>query len=349
MQSINDRHGLPPGGGPPAASPSPGGRRRSWRGVVAYLLLAAGMAAVLVNAGVFYLNLHALLESGNAVKATQQAERRIGVLLETLLNAETGQRGYVLTADSRYLRPYYRAVGLVDEQLAQLRDDIADDPLQRASIETLAPLVQRKLDEMAESITIRLRDGAEAARAFVAGNAGVADMDEIRAVLQAMASEKTRRLAALEASYSSTREITMLSLAVFVIASLALITALLAMIRRAERQRAAADEDHARYIGEIGRTVAQIERERNEVADVNEMASFLQSCHSIAELGRTVGAFLERSFPTLAGGLYVFAPSRNDLELAAAFGGGSPVARLAPEQCWGLRRGGQHAHHPCVL
>ena len=339
MHAFDDQHSAASAG----TTPMPKHERR-WRGVLAYLLLAAGMAAVLVNAVVFYRYLNALLDAGNAVRVVQHTERRIGVFLETLLNAETGQRGFVLTADGQYLRPYLRAVGLVDEQLDQLREDFAADPIQLARVETLAPLVRRKLDEMAESIAIRLRDGPEAARAFVAGNAGVADMDEIRAVLQSMAGDKTRRLAALEASYNSTREITMLSLGVFVATSIALVAALLAMIRRAERQRVQAGADHARYIEEITRTVTQIEHERNEVADVNEMASFLQSCHSAAELGKTVGAFLERSFPSLAGGLYIFAPSRNDLQLAAAFGGGSLLPRLTPEQCWGLRRGGPHAH-----
>lgn len=58
----------------------------------------------------------------------------------------------------------------------------------------------------------------------------------------------------------------------------------------------------------------------------------------------TVGAFLERSFPTLAGSLYIFAASRNELQLAAAFGNGTPAPRLAPEHCWGLRRGEPHAY-----
>jgi len=327
--------------------PSAGGDRqtRKWHDTAAYALLILGMFGVLANAVVFYRHLNSLLDAGNAVRATQLTERRISLFLETLLDAETGQRGYLLTGDAQYLRPYYRAAGLLDAQLAQLSEELDDDDAQAERLARLQPVVRRKLGELAESIAVRLDKGAEAARAFVARNTGIADMDEIRAILQSMSADKVRRLNDLEGTYQATRQITMLSLGVFVGTSLALVVVVIVMIRRADRQRIQAIEDHAGYIAEIGRKVAQLRRERNEIADINEMASFLQSSNSTAELGATVGAFLERSFPALAGCLYVFSPSRNDLQLEAAFGTGTAVARLSPEQCWGLRRGETHAWH----
>ncbi len=327
--------------------PSAGGDRpiRKWRDTAAYVLLILGMFGVLANAVVFYRHLNSLLDAGNAVRAAQHTERRISLFLETLLDAETGQRGYLLTGDAQYLRPYYRAAGLLDAQLAQLSQELGDDDAQDERLARLQPVVRRKLGELAESIAVRLDQGAEAARAFVARNTGIADMDEIRAILQSISADKVRRLNDLEETYHSTRQITMVSLGVFVGTSLALVVVVIVMIRRADRQRIRAIEDHAGYIAEIGRKVAQLRRERNEIADVNEMASFLQSSNSTAELGATVGAFLERSFPALAGRLYVFSPSRNDLQLEAAFGTGEAVARLSPDQCWGLRRGEAHAWH----
>ncbi len=335
--SPSSETGLLSAGGDPQA--------RKWRDTAAYLLLILGMFGVLANAVVFYRHLNSLLDAGNAVRAAQHTERRISLFLETLLDAETGQRGYLLTGDAQYLRPYYRAAGLLDAQLDQLSQELDDDDAQVERLARLQPVVRRKLGELAESIAVRLEQGAEAARAFVARNTGIADMDEIRAILQSMSADKVRRLNDLEETYHSTRQITMLSLGVFVGTSLALVVVVIVMIRRADRQRIRAIEDHAGYIAEIGRKVAQLRRERNEIADVNEMASFLQSSNSTAELGATVGAFLERSFPALAGCLYVFSPSRNDLQLEAAFGTGTAVARLSPDQCWGLRRGEAHAWH----
>lgn len=328
--------------------PTPGGDRpaRKWRDTAAYVLLILGMFGVLANAAVFYRHLNTLLDAGNAVRATQHTERRISLFLETLLDAETGQRGYLLTGDAQYLRPYYRAASLLDAQLAQLSQELdGEDEAQRERLARLEPVVRRKLGELAESIAVRLDQGADAARALVARNTGIADMDEIRAILQSMSADKVRRLNDLEQTYHSTRQITMVSLGVFVGTSLALVVVVIVMIRRADRQRIQAVEDHAGYIAEIGRTVAQLRRERNEIADINEMASFLQSSNSTAELGATVGAFLERSFPALAGCLYVFSQSRNDLQLEAAFGTEAVVPRLSPDQCWGLRRGEAHAWH----
>ncbi|MBB6310012.1 diguanylate cyclase [Xanthobacter tagetidis] len=267
------------------------------------------------------------------------------VLIEAL-NAETGQRGYLVTSNKSYLAPYFRAVAVLNDSVRDLHRRLPAVGPQADLMKQLIPLVEHKLEEMSETLAIEARDGPEAARTFVANGAGKNHMDAIRATLDSISFNEALALRDLQRAYQGHKWWAIADMLGFVITFLALIAAFILMARRAEVARQEAEADHARYAAEIAEKANQLRAERNEVSEINEMASFLQSCGSLQELGDMIGGFLSRSFPGGAGGLYTFSASRNKLLLLGGFGDVAQSLSVEPDACWGLRRGGPHSYTP---
>ena len=116
------------------------------------------------------------------------------VLLSLLKDAETGQRGFVITGDARYLEPYDAAQALVPQHLEQIRGFTAELPRQRASLVALDGLIQHQLDGLRDTITTRERHGFEAAARMISTGQGKQVMDEIRGVVAGMRTEEERVL-----------------------------------------------------------------------------------------------------------------------------------------------------------
>jgi PAS domain S-box-containing protein len=110
-------------------------------------------------------------------------------------DAETGQRGYLLTGDRSYLVPYSGAVGQVKMQLDALSRLVSDNPQQLRTLAALRRLSAEKLAELGQ--TIKLWDAGEhdAALALVRSDRGLALMQEIREQIAAMRAEEEQLLA----------------------------------------------------------------------------------------------------------------------------------------------------------
>ena len=121
------------------------------------------------------------------------------VLLTLVQDAETGQRGFLLTEDPSYLVPYHdgadNAISALDELDRLTRDDVAD----REAVSTLRRLVPSKLAELAATIATHDRAGEAAALAIVKNNSGNNYMTEIRQRVAEIQDEESRTLGAEDA------------------------------------------------------------------------------------------------------------------------------------------------------
>lgn len=131
------------------------------------------------------------LASG-AVVQTQRASNGIDRLRIHLLDAETGQRGYLLTGDPTYLLPYSHAQQLLRNDLDTLQGLVGDNPVQASQLGTLRRLVGERLAEIERTLNVRRLEGFDAAQAVVMTHAGKITMDTIRAALDGMAEEESR-------------------------------------------------------------------------------------------------------------------------------------------------------------
>jgi PAS domain S-box-containing protein len=117
-----------------------------------------------------------------------------GLLLSTMEDAETGQRGYLLTGDDGYLQPYRSALSKQSLARQDLRQLTADNSGQQARIGKLDQLVETRLSVSSRIIALYRTDGSNAALAAIATDEGKRVMDEIRGLLRDIEQEEHRLL-----------------------------------------------------------------------------------------------------------------------------------------------------------
>ena len=111
-------------------------------------------------------------------------------MLLTLVDAETGQRGFIITGKDDFLQPYNAALGRLDERLAKLKDKTQDNPRQQDNIRKLAAMTTKRLALLDEGDALRRKSDQEA-QAFIAAKKGKEQMDAIRELVGEMKREET--------------------------------------------------------------------------------------------------------------------------------------------------------------
>jgi signal transduction histidine kinase len=101
-------------------------------------------------------------------------------------DAETGQRGYLLTGRADYLAAYRDALGRISVLQDELRRLTGDNPSQQARLRDIGPLLQRKLDELAQTVALRRDAGPDAALAVVRTDLGLHVMEQVEGLLRRM-------------------------------------------------------------------------------------------------------------------------------------------------------------------
>jgi CHASE3 domain sensor protein len=127
----------------------------------------------------------------------QASLAELGATLSILKDAETGQRGYLLTGDEKYLEPYQRALPLIDEHLDRLDELVSGSPFHKERIAVLRRLITFKVQELEQTVGLRRRDGLESALRVVRTGTGKEAMDDVRTLMAEMGAEEDRRLALL--------------------------------------------------------------------------------------------------------------------------------------------------------
>jgi PAS domain S-box-containing protein len=155
------------------------------------VLLGIGLVvAVLVgNAFLAYRNTSQLLEDAGQVAHTHEVLDLTADLLRTLVDAETGQRGYLLTGKDSFLEPYRQALGRLDQEVRTLQDKTQDNPRQQARIEQLRQLTAEQLALLQKGIDLH-RQSPDKAQAFVATGQSKANMDALRQLIATMEGEE---------------------------------------------------------------------------------------------------------------------------------------------------------------
>jgi methyl-accepting chemotaxis protein len=125
---------------------------------------------------------HALLEQNTSlVVHTYQVMDTTRDLLLAAEDAETGQRGFVITGDDSFLTPYLQASDrTIPERLSAMETMLRDDPSQLGRVRVLRQLLGEKFEELSRTIQERRVQGFEASRVMVENQRGKKIMDEIR-------------------------------------------------------------------------------------------------------------------------------------------------------------------------
>jgi signal transduction histidine kinase/ActR/RegA family two-component response regulator len=158
-------------------------------------MLAVGALILLGCLLVFFVVDSSKQQRANAI-AIRFAEQVIGDLrsLEArVADAESGQRGYLLTGDARYLVPYVAAPAASTQLLRRLHLALSSplgDSAELGHLEEAADLVTSKLAELRHAVELQQSGQTAAARALVEGNSGLAVMDRLRADIATIATNE---------------------------------------------------------------------------------------------------------------------------------------------------------------
>jgi methyl-accepting chemotaxis protein len=161
--------------------------------------IAAGFAlAFLMLAGigiVAYRGINSLANTSRLVTHTHEVLEHIANVLSLLQDAETGQRGYIITGDEAFLDPYQTGIAGVPSVVKELRQLTADNPNQEKRIDEAEPLIAAKLAELKQTIDLRRKGKLEEATKIVHRGEGKKFMDDLRGVMTQMEREERDLLA----------------------------------------------------------------------------------------------------------------------------------------------------------
>jgi PAS domain S-box-containing protein len=161
----------------------------------------AGAALLLGIAGSFWA-FRQIEEAGAARKHSFGVIESANELLSELRDAETGQRGYVLTGDKNFLEPYSAVRDGIDDRLDDLRKSIFIVAARKHAV-ALAPLIDAKMAELARVIELRRRNDITAAIATVRAGRGKRLMDSIRVEIRGLVQIEEGALARHDADFQA--------------------------------------------------------------------------------------------------------------------------------------------------
>lgn len=256
-----------------------------------------------------------LLHNDHRVAHTHQVLKAVETVLSTLKDGETGQRGYLVTGEDRYLAPYTAAQSRVRDEIGHVAELTSDNAEQQKRIAQLRPLVDDKFAEMQSTIDLRRAKGFEAARGVVLTDAGKAVMDEIRALTGAMTQEEVDLLAvreaASEASGALAKKVAIFGTLLGLVLLAAIATVLSRSVVRPIRQLSDRLEDLAEGEGDL--TVRMDDSRPDELGvlsgNFNRFVS--KVADTIREIGRTTGT-LDAASDQLTGTSQLIAASADE-------------------------------------
>ncbi len=269
--------------------------------------LIGALAFFVISAAVAWYNIQALRSNNERVVHSHEVIVALADLLSNIQDAETGQRGFLLTNSDRYLEPYNTAINAIPRRLETIGGMISDNSSQQQRLANLKLRVEGKLSELRETIELRRNQSPETALAVVNSDRGKIEMDAVRSQLIAMRQEETRlrmqRLAEMDSAYTTAFASSILA----GLLGILLTVAIGVLIRQATLSRRRQDWLQS---GEVGLNAAATGDRRTE------------------ELGDSILQFLARYTGAVAGAIFV--KVEDDFLRAATYG--VPEGANVPER-----------------
>ena len=177
-------------------------------------VIAASIVLALVVAGLSlflaYTNLSSLARARYWVAHTHAVIEATQDLFSAEQDAESGERGYLITGDPRYLGPYVRAAARIPRDKAELARLVADNPTQAARMKGLFDVIDRRQSFIDRVVALARGGDLAKARAIIVTGGGLAAMEDIRARISAIRVSEQQLLATRSAEADAAERLTLL-------------------------------------------------------------------------------------------------------------------------------------------
>lgn len=261
----------------------------NFRSTWAIPFLIAGVVSLVVANEVSYRR---SIAATAALENTLEIKVAIQKLKELTLDAETGQRGYLLTGKEAYLAPYKSSIAQIDGTLDFLRNRLAGNQDQLARFAAISRALSRKLGEMEMSIELRQKNQEVAWRSVIETDQGKEYMDAMREAAKRLMEAVGQNVGVHQAQIRQT-----LVISRFTIGTGAILSVIAFLLYLRQSRRLVVVEKAAKY--RLGLERDNLEKEVAErTAKLSELANYLETArederaHLARELHDEMGALL---------------------------------------------------------
>ncbi|MEZ0391956.1 MAG: CHASE3 domain-containing protein [Pseudobdellovibrionaceae bacterium] len=154
--------------------------RRLMAGFVGAVLLLVAIGAYMQK------TIHDVQTFTNQRAEARKVAMKLKILRGLLSDAETGQRGFLLTGDEKYLVPYHEALRSIPEHYKEIEAALIQQPEQSSRILQAEKIIDNKLAELAKTIELKKSGQTNEALRIVKSGVGQADMVQLRDILRLM-------------------------------------------------------------------------------------------------------------------------------------------------------------------
>jgi signal transduction histidine kinase len=170
------------------------------------VLLLIAAIIVFLNAWWAFQAVRTLATNAYWLAHSWQVVHQVERVLGSAVNAETGERGYLISGMDSYLEPYTTARQELPAELAHLQSLTSDNPAQQARVQELRATLQLRFTVLQKAIDMRKHGGPDLSAPLLIGGPGTIEMAHIRAICDAMEAEEDRLLAIRTASTNASRQ-----------------------------------------------------------------------------------------------------------------------------------------------
>ena len=231
----------------PVSNRGPAPRLQAVFGLVALLLIVLGM--------VTWWNTNRLVDAALWVEHTRDVMADLDSLVLSLKDAESSQRGYIITGLPSYLEPYRADEASFDPTLGRLRQLLADNPDQARNLQRLQQLVSERRSILKKDLELRDQAGIEAAAASIASGEGKERMEAIRSLVGQMQSNERLLLHERRTNTANLGRIAVVTVSLGAVLLFAFLAAIWILVRRDLTHRHDAEDRLRTTLQSIGDAV----------------------------------------------------------------------------------------------
>lgn len=285
---------------------------------------AASVVLVLIVGILAYSSIGRLENDSAMVDHSQKVMKTSTDLLQQLVDAETGVRGYIATADTVFLDPYKPAVQFIRMDIEQLHDLVADNPDQAKRADSLATLANSQLSILRNNIAERRTAGLDYMVQNHALLNGKLNMDRIRGLVVEINVADSKTLNAhKEASRSAASE----ALDIILIGSvvfLVIIIVLFFYIQETFEQQKATEATLKKTNAELEKVLSENRAQNWLLTGVGELNEKMQGEQAEAELADNILTEVCGYTGALTGTFYLFNQDTEEFRLFASYAVNNP-------------------------
>lgn len=254
--------------------------------------LALAVLAVMLITFINEASYHRTMKSVSDMEKAQSTRGALNELMESLLDAETGQRGYLLTGDKAYLEPYDERLKTINQQLDELRGTFSSNPGSLNDFGVMSRHVSRKLAELDLTIKMRSANQEDAWRFVMTTDVGKEQMDAIRVQINKLAAGSIRSTERGQEQVRQTLQLSRIGIGIMALAGLLAFYMYLLQTRALLNSGIREQESLKRERDQLDLQV------RERTANLAELATHLQNVredergHLARELHDELGALL---------------------------------------------------------